>query len=178
MSILLNVYSLDSLLVSPDPNQPTAPAKPDTRAEGLAFQASTGYLLGRIGAVAYQRWVEVAARLDVTPTQAKVLMALGEVGPVGQQRLAELVGVDPRNAVPVVEALVEMGLVSRQVDPSDRRRRLLDLTNDGRRLAHELTSITAQNDEQLLTSLSPAERSRLRRMLRAVLDASTETRGA
>ena len=98
----------------------------------LAFQMRTGYLLGTVGSIAYQRWAEVLAELEVIPTQAKVLMALGEAGPLGQQRLAELVGVDPRNAVAVVESLVGAGLVSRAVDPSDRRRRVLALTAPGR----------------------------------------------
>jgi DNA-binding MarR family transcriptional regulator len=159
------------------------PTPPDTRrssaspgrpAGGLAFQAGAGYLLGRVGAIAYQSWGEVLARLDLTPTQAKVLMALGQVGPLGQQRLAALIGVDPRNAVQVVEALVEARLISRKVDASDRRRRVLGLTASGQRITHELTLATARNDDELLASLSSKERAKLRALLHAVLDASKE----
>lgn len=127
-------------------------------------------MLGTVGSIVYQRWAEVLARLGLTPTQAKVLMALGEAGPLGQQRLAEVIGVDPRNAVPVVEALVEAGLISRAVDPSDRRRRILTLTltSQGRRLTRRLTDSTIQNDDTLLASLSAADRETLRRLLAAV----------
>ena len=138
----------------------------------LVFQMRTGYLLGTVGSIVYQRWAEVLAGLDVTPTQAKVLMALGEAGPLGQQRLAELVGVDPRNAVSVVESLVGAGLVSRAVDPSDRRRRVLALTAPGRRLVKKLVASTARNDDELLASLPAADRETLRRLLSDVLHAS------
>ncbi len=138
----------------------------------IAFQMRTGYLLGTVGSIVYQRWAEVLAELEVTPTQAKVLMALGEAGPLGQQRLAELVGVDPRNAVAVVESLVGAGLVSRAVDPSDRRRRVLALTAPGRRLVKKLVASTTQKDDELLASLPAGDRETLRRLLSAVLHAS------
>ena len=138
----------------------------------LAFQMRTGYLLGTVGSIVYQRWAEVLAELEVTPTQAKVLMALGEAGPLGQQRLAELVGIDPRNAVAVVESLVGAGLVSRAVDPSDRRRRVLALTAPGRRLVKKLVTSTTQKDDELLASLPAGDRETLRRLLSDVLHAS------
>ena len=144
----------------------------DLDPSSLVFQMRTGYLLGTVGLIVYQRWAEVLAELEVTPTQAKVLMALGEAGPLGQQRLAELVGVDPRNAVAVVESLVGAGLVSRAVNPSDRRRRVLALTAPGRRLVKKLVASTTQNDDKLLASLPAADREALRRLLSAVLHAS------
>ena len=139
---------------------------------GLGFQMRVGYLLGTVGSLVYQRWAEALAELDVTPTQAKVLMALGDAGSLGQQRLAEMIGVDPRNAVAVVESLVEAGLVSRAVDPSDRRRRVLGLTSRGRRLAKKLVTSTTQHDDDLLASLPAADRETLRRLLSAVLHSS------
>ena len=138
----------------------------------LVFQMRTGYLLGTVGSIVYGRWAEVLAELEVTPTQAKVLMALGEAGPLGQQRLAGLVGVDPRNAVAVVESLVSAGRVSRAVDLSDRRRRVLALSAAGRRLVRKLVASTAQHDDELLASLSGADRETLRRLLSTVLHAA------
>ncbi len=144
----------------------------DLDPSGLVFQMRTGYLLGTVGSIVYQRWAEVLAELEVTPTQAKVLMALGEAGPLGQQQLAGLVGVDPRNVVAVVESLVGAGLVSRAVDPSDRRRRVLALTAPGRRLVKKLVASTTRNDDELLASLPAADRETLRRLLSDVLHAS------
>jgi DNA-binding MarR family transcriptional regulator len=105
------------------------------------------------------------AQLDVNPGQYGALMALGEADRLGQQRLAEVIGVDPRNAVPIIDALAEQGLVSREVDPSDRRRRVLQLTARGRAVAGNLASGAAEIETDLLRPLAPDEQASLRRML-------------
>ena len=149
--------------VGPDP-EPIPPAQ-------LTFQASTWYLLAKTGSLAHQRWAAMLADFDVNPSQYKVLMTLSETGPVGQQRLAELIGVDPRNTVPLVESLVERGLIDREVDPADRRRRVLDLTGTGRGIVRELASVGTEIERDILRPLSPADQARLRDMMLAILDA-------
>jgi DNA-binding MarR family transcriptional regulator len=138
----------------------------------LAFQDGTGYLLAMAGSLSRQRWAGMLAQLEVTSSQYKVLMALGEAGPLGQQHLAGLIGVDPRNAVPVIDALAERGLVGREIDPADRRRRVIELTRSGRHLVGKLASVGAEIERDLLRPLAPAEQGRLRHMLLAVLRAS------
>nr|WP_237439734.1 MarR family winged helix-turn-helix transcriptional regulator [Amycolatopsis rubida] len=112
------------------------------------------------------------AGLELTSSQYKLLLTLDETGPLGQQRLAELVGIDPRNAVPIIETSVEQGLLIRQVDPADRRRRVLELAPTGRRFAKKLRSLSADIEEELLGPLDPADRVTLQRTLRALLDAA------
>src|ERR1700685_4754931 len=97
--------------------------------------------MAKTGSLARQRGAGMPPPLKVSPSQYWVLMALGEAGPLGQQHLAELVGVDPRNAVPIIDALAAHGLVHREVDPGDRRRRVLDLTARGREVVDELASV-------------------------------------
>ena len=141
----------------------------------LSFQNGNWYLMAKTGSLARQRWAGMLAQLKVSPSQYGVLMALGKTGPLGQQRLAELVGVDPRNAVPIIDALAAHGLVRREVDPLDRRRRVLDLTAKGRRVVGDLASVGAEIEHDLLSPLTPAEQATLRRMLRALLDAARES---
>jgi DNA-binding MarR family transcriptional regulator len=139
---------------------------------GPSFLDSTWYLLARAGSLAHQRWAAMLGDFDVSPTQYKVLMTLRESGPLCQQRLADLIGVDPRNAVPVVESLAERALIGREVDPADRRRRLLDLTATGHRTAGDLASIGADIQRDILRPLARADQARLRQMLLDMLDAS------
>jgi DNA-binding MarR family transcriptional regulator len=141
---------------------------------GLAFQSGNWYLLYKAGALARQRWTAMLAQLNVSPAQYGALMALGEAGRLGQHRLAKLIGVDPRNAVPIVDALAEQGLVSREVDPSDRRRRMLQLTARGRAVTGNLASVAAEIETDLLRPLDGGEQESLRRMLLALLDAAKE----
>jgi DNA-binding MarR family transcriptional regulator len=141
---------------------------------GLAFQRGNWYLLYKAGMLARQRWTAMLAKLNLSPGQYCALMALGEAGRVGQHRLAELIGVDPRNAVPIIDALAEQGLVSREVDPSDRRRRVLQLTASGRAAAGNLASVAAEIETDLLRPLAPGQQASLRRMLLGLLDAAKE----
>jgi DNA-binding MarR family transcriptional regulator len=157
--------------VDSDPAKDSAAALPS----GLSFQNGNWYLMAKTGSLARQRWAGMLAQLKVSPSQYGVLMALGEAGPLGQQRLAELVGVDPRNAVPLIDALAEQGLVRREVDPVDRRRRVLDLTAKGRGVVADLASVGAEIERDLLCPLTPAEQATLRRMLLALLDAARES---
>ncbi len=134
------------------------------------FQEGTGYLLNLAGAAARRRWVEMLARFDVTPSQFKVIMSLGELDHLGQRQLAEVIGVDPRNCVPIIDSLVERNLLSREIDSTDRRRRVLRLTGKGRRLAQELDSVNAGIETELLSSLSHKEQATLRSMLVTILE--------
>ena len=135
----------------------------------LAFTGGTGYLLARTGSAARQRWARMLAERGVTPHQYGMLMALDEIGPVGQQRLSALVGIDPRNAVPVIDILAERGLLIRETDPTDRRRRVLALTESGRGLVRDLTATGTAIERQFLRALSPADRANLHRILLALL---------
>ena len=139
---------------------------------GPSFLDSTWYLMARAGSLAYQRWAAMITDFDVSPTQYKVLMTLGDSGALCQQRLAELIDIDPRNAVPIVESLVERGLIGREVDPADRRRRLLDLSPAGRGVADDLASVGAEIEREILRPLPRADQARLRHMLTAMLDAA------
>jgi MarR family transcriptional regulator, temperature-dependent positive regulator of motility len=143
----------------------------------LSFQSGTGYLLGKVGAVARQRWTATLAQTRVSPNQFLVLMALADTGPVCQQFLAGVVGIDPRNIVPVIDSLAARGLVSRETDQADRRRRLIQLTGAGRAIVAELSELGEQTERELLAPVSPADQESLRRILRSMLDASAHSAG-
>jgi DNA-binding MarR family transcriptional regulator len=133
--------------------------------------ASTGYLLARVGAESRRMWARMLAEHDLTPHHFGMLMALDQVDPATQQQLSRAVGVDPRNAVPVIDALERRGLIQRRPDPSDRRRNAIALTPAGRAAIRELRRAGEEVEEQLLDCLSTAERSALNRILRKLLRA-------
>jgi DNA-binding MarR family transcriptional regulator len=146
----------------PDPVPPPGP---------LTFQASTWHMLALAGSQARHLWADMLVQLHVSPSQFKVLQALRESGPLGQHQLAELIAVDPRNAVPLIDSLAERGLLGREVDPADRRRRVLKLTARGQELAASLASVAAEIEQDFFSPLTPAEQQSLRRMLLSLLRA-------
>ena len=138
--------------------------------QGLAFEGGTGFLLSRAGALARRSWTQMLTERGLSPHQYGMLMALGELRhPCGQQQLSELIGIDPRNAVPIIDVLVDRGLLSREIDPNDRRRRLLALTTAGRDMVHDLTNTGVHIEARFLQALDPDDRNELHRILLALL---------
>ncbi|WP_327010764.1 MarR family winged helix-turn-helix transcriptional regulator [Dactylosporangium sp. NBC_01737] len=132
--------------------------------------ASTGYLLARLGAESRRRWARMLAEHQLAPHHLAVLMSLGHVGPVHQQRVSALIGVDPRNTVAVVDLLQRRGLVERAVDPGDRRRNTVTLTADGVDLLTRLREQVDAVEDVLLGGLPGHERELLHGLLSRLAD--------
>jgi DNA-binding MarR family transcriptional regulator len=86
-----------------------------------------------------------------------------------------MVDIDPRNCVPIIDSLVEREMLSREIDSTDRRRRVLALTSSGRKLARKLSAVNGKVETDLLDRLSSEERMALRRILTQILAAATRS---
>src|SRR5215467_5585262 len=126
--------------------------------EPEAFLGSTGYLLARVGAESRRSWARMLVDRGLTPHHFAVLMTLDQRGPTSQQELSRLVGIDPRNAVPVIDVLERRGLIARGVDAADRRRHAVSLTPTGRTTVEELGEAGDQLEREFLSALSASER--------------------
>lgn len=86
--------------------------------------------------------------------------------------LAERLGIAPRSATEVVDALQEKGLIRRAPSPTDRRATALSLTDDGRQLLSRLRSTmdraSQERAEDLFSVLDANELDTLTRLLRTV----------
>jgi DNA-binding MarR family transcriptional regulator len=72
--------------------------------------------------------------------------------------------------VAVLNDLAARGLIERSPDPDDRRRNVITITPAGTEQLRALDEVVAGVQEKLLAPLSPADRTRLVRLLSAVLD--------
>lgn len=130
---------------------------------------STGYLLARVGSESRRRFVEALARQNLTLAAYSVLMVLGGVAGLTQRQLADEVGIDPRNLVPILDDLQGRGLVTREAHPADRRRHSVKLSQAGRAKLARLGEVGAKAELELLGTLSSAERKQLHSLLRKLL---------
>jgi DNA-binding MarR family transcriptional regulator len=112
---------------------------------------------------------ESLAPWDVTPSQFRALGTLMRHGAVRPSALAKHLGIAPRSATEVVDALEERGLVRRETDPDDRRATLVVVTDAGRELAGALRSARASEADRLFAGLDDADRAELERLLRLLL---------
>ena len=68
-----------------------------------------------------------------------------------------------------LDRLEASGLIRREVDPRDRRGKLIALTDEGRELIDRAVEGHLENEERLLSSLSRSERKQLAELLRGML---------
>jgi DNA-binding MarR family transcriptional regulator len=109
------------------------------------------------------------AALDLGRGSGRIrsLMWLAE-GPMSLSGLAEAVGVDAPYATLIVDSLEERGLVERQPDPADRRRKLVTLTAAGTKAIEKLVRIEREPPPGF-ARLSSAELETLEGLLRRVV---------
>ena len=136
-----------------------------------AFERGTGFLLGRLGSLASRSWTTFLTAHGLTQSQYSVLVVLKEQGPTGQQQLAHLVAMDARNTVPVLDALAAKGLIERQPDPADGRRRTIILTPDGTTLAETIAAEAASGQDDFLGALDDHDREHLNDLLQRLYNA-------
>jgi len=106
------------------------------------------------------------AALDLTPAQSRALRTISKAGgPLRMGELASTLGVVPRSATGLVDALQEAGMVERTVDPNNRRSVLVTLTEQGRERQREMARARAAAGDGLFGGLSPRERRLLAQLL-------------
>jgi DNA-binding MarR family transcriptional regulator len=110
------------------------------------------------------------AAWDVTPSQARALRIVAELGSVRLSVLAARLRIAPRSATEVVDALEARSLVAREPDAADRRATCVVPTEQGRRLRTELEEARRTATEQRLSVLDDAERAELDRILRLLVE--------
>ncbi|SRR5258706_629188 len=130
---------------------------------------SAGYLLARVGSESRRRFVEALGTQDLTLAAYSVLMILGSAGATTQRMLADAVGVDPRNLVPILDDLETRGLVVRRDHPVDRRRHAVRLTPAGKAKLARLGEVGVAAELELLRPLDAAERKQLQALLRKLV---------
>ncbi|WP_306213097.1 MarR family winged helix-turn-helix transcriptional regulator [Actinoplanes sp. RD1] len=137
-----------------------------------AVPAQLGVLLAGRGAVATARVRDALAAHGLTMRSLFTLNHLAD-GPVGQQALIDLLGVDPSALVAVLNELEGLGLAARQRDPADRRRHIVTITPRGAEALKAVDAVLDSTDDDLFGALSAAERQQLERLLAKVADAGS-----
>jgi DNA-binding MarR family transcriptional regulator len=112
---------------------------------------------------------ESLAPWEVTPSQLRALGTLMRHGPVRPSALAKHLGIAPRSATEVVDALEDRGLVRRETDPDDRRATLVVVTDHGREVGQAIRAARAAEADRVFAGLDDGDRADLERLLRLLL---------
>lgn len=106
---------------------------------------------------------------DVTHRQLLVLTLVRDRGPMAQQDIRDVFGLDSSNLVGLLNELEERGLTVRRRDPNDRRRHIVELTPDGSVVLDATYARLAAVEDDLLHALGAEERQVLLQLLQRVM---------
>jgi DNA-binding MarR family transcriptional regulator len=130
---------------------------------------SAGYLLLKAGTQFHGVIDAALGAEDLTGRQFLVLTFAGGAEGLSQLELSRRLHLDPTIVVGLLDELEDRGLVTRTKDPADRRRHLIALTTDGRKLQARAAKAVAVAERDFLEPLSGADRKQLRRLLLDVM---------
>ena len=115
-----------------------------------------------------------AAEERVTLPQFRMLVVLASRREPKLAALAEALAVNPSTALRMVDRLSAAGLLTRRVNPENRREVVLRLTPAGRQVVDEVTARRREEIARIVQRMAPRQRAGLVRALRAFTDAGGE----
>ena len=130
-----------------------------------------GHLIRRLHQQSTQVFAQrtQAAGFDLTSIQFAALDFIHANPGTDQARVAEAIAYDRATIGGVIDRLEQKGWIRRVVSERDRRARELSLTTEGRRIRAALLPIVQDLQDEILQSLSAADRARFLKLARQVL---------
>ena len=107
------------------------------------------------------------AVLDLGPSEISVLANLDRAQPVSVGALATATATRPTTLTSVLDRLAGRGLVTRELDPADRRSFLVSLTPPGSLAAAQVAAAVRDLEEQALSGVTLAQRAGFAAVVRA-----------
>ena len=132
------------------------------------METNIGYLLSDSGRLLRRTFDERVRSLGLTAVQARLLLSLEKFPGNNQAFYADRIEVEPITLTRIVDRLEEAGWMARVADPSDRRARLLRLTDKSREILEPLRRIVNGLVADLAEGLSDRERDTLAALLERV----------
>lgn len=142
--------------------------------EPFDFHAAPGHLIRRAQQIAVALFAEETAQFDVTPIQYALLAELGQYPSLDQVTLAAHIAVDVATLGQVALRLEERGLLVREADAEDRRRKRIVATAKGRALLAKINPQVVLAQERILSPLSKKEQSDFCRLLKKLVHSNNE----
>jgi DNA-binding MarR family transcriptional regulator len=127
-------------------------------------------LLAILGQQAMRRLRATHTEHKLSPRQFHLLGLLHDRGPMTQRELGTLLDVDPSILVTLLNPLEADGYLSRDRDPTDRRRHVVTLSPAGERQLDRAAQAQRDAEDDLFASLTNNQREQLRALLLTLRD--------
>ncbi len=127
--------------------------------------AQPTWLLNRASARAQGIVASAFAGAGVKGYEYRLAAALAQYGALSQADLGRKTGIDRKDVAIAVAALESRGLVARESDAADARRKVVSITDNGTSELNRLDVVLAEAQEAVLAPLTGDERAILVRLL-------------
>jgi DNA-binding MarR family transcriptional regulator len=146
-----------------------------TRAQEGGGAMSDGRLIYAVSAIMRKASDRALAPWGVSIAQAPVLVVLKEAGrPITISEVARRLYLETPSITTMVDRLGDRGLVERLKDPKDRRKTLVRLTKEGKRMVESIREPGEQLQEEMFGVLGRRERDTLRGILQKLRDRNAD----
>lgn len=133
-----------------------------------------GYALRRAQLAVFTDIIAELARFDLSPAKYSVLTVLKENPGASASHVGQSLGIQKTNFVPVLDGLVQRGLVDRLPSQDDRRALALHLTAEGEALLERANRAQAQHEARLVARIGETGHAQLLRLLERLTEVSTK----
>lgn len=131
-----------------------------------------GHKLRRVNQIIVAKFYSKCAGTDITPVQFSAMTAIAAEGEIDATRLSQMIAFDRSTLGAVIDRLEKRGAIKRSPHPSDRRIKILSLTDTGHEILEEVRPLVKSSQEDFLNMLDPKEREDLQRILQKIIDLS------
>jgi DNA-binding MarR family transcriptional regulator len=128
----------------------------------------TGYLVKSVEVLVRTRLEQRLRPLEVTSLQYTVLSAIRVDAGTPTARLSRLFSVTRQSMTEVLQSLERSGLITRSIDPDDRRNLRAHLTQNGRKVLGLCDRMADSVERELFGHMSRVELQALRELLASV----------
>ena len=129
------------------------------------YHAAPGHLIRRAHQLAVSIFAENTATFEITPVQFAMLNALVDEPGEDQVTLAGKVAFDAATSGAVIARLEAKGLLRRDADPKDKRRKLLTATTEGEKIVIAMKAAVVDVQSQIMQPLTLTEAVQLTSLL-------------
>jgi DNA-binding MarR family transcriptional regulator len=129
------------------------------------FTQHAGFLLAQLGRAVTRRYRTAFAPIGLKPRATAALLRLRTEGAMSQQALGATLDIEASNLVVLLNELEVEGLISRRRDARDRRRHVVEISEQGAKAVCEVERAAGQVEDEFFAALSQEERCALRELL-------------
>lgn len=144
-----------------------------TKQEAIPLLSSTGFMLHKVGMLLIAAAEESLAAHGMRLRYFYVLAALQNSDEFSQQDLSAMLGVDPTSMVTVIDEMEAKGHALRRRNPADRRRYIVQLTDEGRTALAAASESVLQLERDFLSDLSADAQESLHTVLSQLMSGRT-----